>query len=200
MPETKPLTQLDREILQHYRTFFGQVHKLYTYQDLGPNRDGGLHVAEFPAGTPQSDWRYLTIGMSRWVMPTAPQPQHRIELLMYSCEHRPELADVLSNLATYPFNNQTHLGIGHTIVGNPEEGVVPGSPLTEILLTPVYFEPYGFSAWQISEETHIEVLWVTPIYPSEREYILRKGWRALVEGPFIEQEVQISDLFRDPVV
>lgn len=192
-------TERDREILDHYFVFFPGAVQIYSYHAVESFLDGPLHVVEIGPETEEEDWRYLTVGMSRKPMPAAAADEHRAELLLYSSEQRPELADALAGLASYPFEYETNLGVGHTIAGEAGQGIVPGSPLTEILLTPVYFEDAGFDTWQVSDGTHVQVLWVTPIHTSEREFILKHGWRALVEGPFIEQELDAADLFRGPV-
>jgi hypothetical protein len=120
--------------------------------------------------------------------------------MMYSAVRQEELANVLAKLASYPYVNSTFLAAGHTIAGKAGEGIVEGSPLTDFLFTPVYFEEDGFDMFQLSDKTHVEVLWATPIYVTERMFAKQHGWKTLVEGPFIEHEIQPGDLWRPAVV
>jgi hypothetical protein len=118
---------------------------------------------------------------------------------MYSRERRKELAEVVATLASYPFIQRTAFTVGDTIAGTPGDGVVDGSPLTEFILTYVYFEAEGIDTIEHDDGTHTQVLWATPLYHSERVFAKIHGWKELI-GLFLREETQPADLFRPAVV
>jgi hypothetical protein len=76
---------------------------------------------------------------------------------------------------------------------------VEGSPLTEILLGYPLFHPLDFEMIQHADGSHTHLLWVIPIYLSERAYIRENGYRAF-EELLGEKKADTSDLWRAPVV
>lgn len=188
------------EVLGRYAEFLGRPAEAWSYDDMpgaGPRR---IEVLAFAPSEPGDVWRYVTLGMSSLPMPGLAETTHRVELMLYAYEQHEQLPDVLAGLASYPFVTGAHLDAGHTIAGTPGEGVVPGSPLTEFLFTPLYFEDDRLRQFPLSDGTHVTLLWATPIYLTERRYALEHGWTRLVEGPFTEQEVEPGDLWRAAAV
>ncbi len=86
---------------------------------------------------------------------------------------------------------------GATIPG-PPGGLFPGSPLTDLLLAKPYFLDEDFDVVLHGDGSHTHILWVIPIYPSERLFAERYGDVALFDL-FMEYEVDSSDLSRPPV-
>src|SRR4051812_9422290 len=195
-------TTKDEEILEHYRRFIGPEGRKMLVEDLPDEAPNPLYVVKFPAPSEESDWVYATIGMSRKPMmfpgPGAGIPRYS-ELLLYSAESYDDLAEFLGNLAAYPFVQDTFFAPGHTVAGSPGVGVVKGSPLTEALLTIPYFEPREFEVILHADGTHTHMLWVTPIYRSERLYVREHGYMALLEL-FSDHSTEVDDLWRPPVV
>ena len=76
--------------------------------------------------------------------------------------------------------------------------MVPGSPLTDLFLTAPEGMPPSFDHVDLDDGTHVEMVWVVPVYPAERAVAVRDGWRAL-EQRFRERETDTADLRRAPV-
>ncbi|MBA3945145.1 MAG: suppressor of fused domain protein [Herpetosiphonaceae bacterium] len=190
----------DTELINHYTKFLGQRSCLFEFKQLDPPSPNPIIVLEFPPRAEGFDWVYVTVGAGRKPMPKTKDPKHRVEFLLYSRQCQAELAHVLAQIAAYPFVNNTLLAAGHTIAGTSHEGVIPGSPLTEFLITPVYFEAEDFDTIRHTDGTHTEVLWATPLYLSERMFVKERGWKVLVEELFIEHEVEPADLWRARVI
>lgn len=189
----------DRELVDHYVRFQGPYQRIFRFDEVPETTPNPIFVLEFAPAVEEYDWIYITAGMSRKPMPLG-LPDHHIELMMYAGQRQEELANVLAKLARYPFVNATRFVVGDTIAGMPGEGIVAGSPLTEFILTHVYFESEGFDTILHSDGSHTHVMWATPIYLSERMFVKQHGWRALVEEVFPEQEVQPADLWRPPAI
>ena len=193
------LGEWDRNLIRHYIHFQGNYHGLFKFADGDEKAPRPIYVLEFSPSSQEYDWLYITSGMSRKPMFMG-NDQHRVELIMYSRTQQIELTNTLAKLAMYPFVHETNFAAGHTIAGKPGDGIVTGSPLTDILLTPVYFEAEGFDYVPNVDGTHTHILWATPIYQSELSYIKQHGWRMLIEDLFTKHEVQPADLWRPPVI
>jgi len=187
----------DLEVLRHYLHFQGTYQSKYRFAFGEESAPAPIDILEYAPSSDEYDWLYISLGMSRRALPGMDE-RYRLELLMYSQEQKPELVQTLAKLTMYPFVHGTGFAPGDTIPG-AQEGVVPGSPLTDILLTPVYFEAEGFDHIAHQDGTHTHLLWATPIYPAELAYIRKFGWKRLVEDEFTEFEVQPADLFRPPL-
>ncbi len=122
---------------------------------------------------------------------------YRAEYMLYS-SREPAVSDVLANLAVQPFLVGEAYRDGTTIPG-PPDGLFPGSPLTDLLLAKPYFLDEDFEAVLHGDGSHAHILWVIPIYPSERLFAERHGDLALFDL-FMEHEVDSSDLRRPPVI
>jgi hypothetical protein len=103
----------------------------------------------------------------------------RFELVLLSNERHDALPDMLEALAAYPFVFNTFFTAGDVVAGSPDGGVIPGSPLTEILLTHPYFDKSDFETIQHEDGSHTHILWLMPIHMSERLYAREHGYRAL---------------------
>lgn len=187
------------ELVQHYTHFQGPVSNVLEFANGPQAAPRPILVLEFAPPSPEYDWLYITAGMGHKPVPQG-RWDHHIELLMYTRQQQEELATSLAQLAMYPYVHNSFFDVGHTIAGEAGAGVVTGSPLTDILLTYVYAEAEGFDTINHSDGTHTQILWATPIYPSERVYAKQRGWKNLIETVFIEQEVQPADLWRPPAV
>lgn len=195
----------DNQVLQHYIRFWGEPRRVLESTAPPQTPPGPIYVAEFFLGTQQEPyWAYATVGASRSPMcyPETVQGQKsdfRFELLIYSLEQDAELIGTLRALANYPFYYKTYIGIGHRIAGSEGAGVVEGSPLTDILFAPPLNEPREFASLHLDGNLHTDILWVTPIYQSERLYAQEHGWLKLIEL-FADKEIDSEDFQRAPVV
>lgn len=191
------------EIVNHYLDAFGQPNKIFQEDNIPEPAPNTIRVLEFAPPSPDYDWEYATVGASSRPMPAdqgqGPEAQHRIELLIYSRKRQPELADLLTKLAIYPFQLGTYFASGHTIAGTPGVAVVTGSSLTEILLIHPIFQEKEFEYIHHADGTHTQILFVVPIYLSERLYEKEHGRYSLI-GLFGENRTDTSDLQRTPVV
>jgi hypothetical protein len=157
---------------------------------------------EFAPTTPDQDWVYATLGASRTPLKDANTPkkdkrQRRIELFIYSNERNTELREILTRLAIYPFEHNTFFAPHHTVRG--EKSIVEGSPLTDVLFQLPYGEPNEFWIVRHNDSSHTHILWVIPIYRSEKELVNQRGWEAL-RDLFEQQNTDTSDFRRSPVI
>lgn len=193
----------DVSIIRHYVQFIGRASRFLKFNQL-PDAAQPLLVVEFPPPSDEEAWIYATVGASREPMPypadwTDAQPERRIELMAYLEQRNEELPSLLAGLAAYPFLKHTFLAPGHTMGAPADDGIVTGSPLTAALFTAPYFEERAFRMIQQPDGTFVHMLWVVPIYNSERLYARQHGDRALVQL-FHEHETNLPDLWREPVV
>jgi hypothetical protein len=121
----------------------------------------------------------------------------RTELFMFSPEEQGRnSAELLNDLAAYPFRTGTFLHWWHTLpLGRP---VVPGSPLDCLLFSFPPIEEKEFATFAV-EGHRIDLVWVMPISRSEFEYAKVRGVEAL-EELLEKSNVVSSDLWRQPVV
>jgi hypothetical protein len=131
--------------------------------------------------------------------PQQPDAQHhRIELFVTANGQHDDFVELLTLLAAYPIFYRTYLGLGQTIAGRADQGVVAGSPLTDLFLTAPAGMPPGFDHLDLDDGTHVLLVWVVPVYRSERMLAVEHGWRALEER-FMERRTDTNDLWRAPV-
>jgi hypothetical protein len=198
----KILDKLDKPIIDHYIRFWKKPDSIYSSglrQDLPP---GPISVAEFSPSSQDQDWTYATIGASRHPMPyptnwKAEKPERRVELFIYSNKKNEDLSELLIKLAKYPFYNKTFLDRTHTIPG--ESGIVKGSSMTDILLLRPYFEQEEFEIIHLNEFHHVRMLWIIPIYRSERKFI-QKHKIDVFEELLHQTEPNTSDFLRPPII
>jgi hypothetical protein len=197
------LPKREEEILRNYVRVLGIPTKSIAFHDLGPAPDP-IIVAEFAPPQEDYDWVYATIGVSRKPMPDIDKsvgevPYQRIELILYANEADSSLRDIMLKLALIPFVDSSSLAPGDTVVGIAEEGVVKGSPLTEMLITHAYSASQEFQVMHHSDGSHTDILWAIPIHVSERIYAKEHGYKAL-EKLFQADGTDTSDFWRSPVV
>jgi hypothetical protein len=197
-------SERDNELIAHYHKHLGLEVRSIRFGERPAPRPGSITVLEFAPPNPDFDWVYVTVGASRKPMPdpesSARHPTgRRFELIMLSDERQDALPDTLEALAAYPFVLNTLFTAGDIVRGSPGEGVLPGSPLTEILLTHPYFDKPEFETIQHKDGSHTHILWLIPIYISERLYAREHSSRTL-EVLFGQNDTDTSDMMRPPVV
>jgi len=121
-----------------------------------------------------------------------------MELFILCNQDNDELIDNLGSIAVYPFVMQTYFGEGHTVNGIEGHGIVTGSPLTDLIITRAdYSDTPDYITHTDGSHTHL--FWVVPIYHTEREYVVKNGWRNLQEL-FEQQQTDVLDFWRAAVV
>jgi hypothetical protein len=188
----------------------GSLHdKIFAhYQAIWPDRKGtsvhwtpehmatrlpDLHVAKFPPAQPGDHWVFATIGAWRGTEPLKTG-------LEFVAVARSEAAAVLTHLGQLAYYNagppENRLGVGHTLsIG---ESWVPGSPLDALLVSLPYLWGPKLEHCQVGDR-HIQVLWVIPIYETERVFGREQGLDAL-ERRFEQVALDYLDPFRGPVI
>jgi hypothetical protein len=187
------LSSSDHVILEHYENRWGKATQVYTISDPRvPAQANPLYVAEFTLPIDRLTI-YASIGMSRAPMISGnPQRDHRVEIFLGTFQPHPVLPKRIAMLAAYPHKGNKSIDNEHTIpLGEP---IVPNSQLTSVIFTPPYFDPPGFHHINMGSY-HIRILWVIPLYESEREFKIKDGWKSL-RKIFEEKHVAIGDLMR----
>lgn len=195
----------DSDVLSHYLRHGYELAEEHAIDDMPPGAPSPIKVVMLKSTEYQNDWLYATVGMGRTAMPTADgtsttdTPWDRVELAIPAREPTSDLVRLLRDLAAYPFYARRPIGLGHTIARSPDAGVVQGSPLTDVLLAPPYFQPPSFQLIQHSDGTRTRVLMIVPIYPEELQYARDRGWKWLEER-FREAQTSDTDWWRPSVV
>jgi hypothetical protein len=190
----------DSELLEYYIRLWGQPSERHPF--LHPDADSlqpcSVYVFADPADPPT--WIYATLGASHQPLPH-PDPHRDAYMELFIMTNHPyaELVESIGALALYPFVHRTFLGEGHTIHGRANEGIVAGSPLTDILIANAdYGEDLPMYVVHANGR-HTHLFWVTPIYASEREYAVTKGWQTLTAA-FDQHQTDVYDLWRLAVI
>src|SRR3954464_10725461 len=139
----------DLEIVDHYHNALGTEKRVVRFRDLPQPAPDSIVVMEFAPAQEGYDWVYTTVGVSMKPMPdpnaSAGHPSgHRMELILHSNRNHEGLVDLILAIAVYPFDHNTFFDPGDLIAGTPGQGVVEGSPLTDILVMHPYPYPPDF--------------------------------------------------------
>jgi hypothetical protein len=190
----------DRVIQEHYLRYLGQPERRFVIDDMPAPAPNPISILEIAPSSDGDCWAYATVGAIRIPMPTPEKlfgsRKERIELLILSDRQCDELQGILTSLIAYPFCKQTWLGVGHTIPG--PKGVTDDSPLTDILLTePQWLE--GLGVLHHSDDDHTRVLCVMPIYPSERDFKVERGYDAFLDL-LSNNDADVAGLARPPLI
>lgn len=190
----------DNELLMHYNCLWGEPHECHRFLHPAAELLQPLYVYIFADLVDPQTWIYATLGASRQPMThTKPSREARMELFIMSNQPDEELVQSIGALAIYPFVKNTFLGEGHTIRGDDTDGIVTGSPLTDILIARADFSEGRLDYVYHRDGSHTHLFWVTPVYRSERMYALEHGWRALIDQ-LEYQQVDIYNLWREAAV
>jgi hypothetical protein len=120
-----------------YEKYWGKSDQVYhEMPPLIPHID----VYQFPPNKTREWWVLASSGMSDLEMilpPNAPRALARAEIIMYVNEPKVEYMNIIRHFAHFPHDNETWLGIGHTIPnGIPAKPIFPGSLLNSIVFLP----------------------------------------------------------------
>jgi hypothetical protein len=182
-------------ILSHYRGFWGadNVEEVHWTPEHTASRLPDFHIAKVRPQQPDGMWIFATIGAWR---ATAAE-QHGLEFVAAA---RSASATVLRHLMMAAYYHagppENRLGVGHTVAVG--EGWVDGSPLDALLVSLPYLWGPKLEHCQLPYR-HIQVLWLIPIYETERAYARAHGADAL-EQRFEATAFDYLDPFRASVV
>jgi hypothetical protein len=192
----------DIKVVEHYYKYLGRETNALFFHNLPEVAPNPITVMEFAPPSNEYDWVYTTVGASRklaiYKTPTDTLTG-RVEFMIYTRKQYPDITKLLLKLAIYPFLQRTVFRVGDLVPGEQGSGVVEGSPLTEILLTYPYTEPPEFGILHNEDGSHVHILWIIPIYYSERLFAREHGYKEL-EKLFGRGDVDTSDLWRKAVV
>jgi hypothetical protein len=182
-------------ILSHYRGFWGadNVEEVHWTPEHTASRLPDFHIAKIR--TQQSDGMRIFATIGAWRATAA--EQHGLEFVAVA---RSESASVLRHLMMAAYYHagppENRLGVGHTVpIG---EGWVDGSPLDALLVSLPYLWGPKLEHCLLPDR-HIQVLWLIPIYETERAYRRAHGVDAL-EQRFEATSFDYLDPFRTSVV
>jgi hypothetical protein len=163
------------QILAHYRSVWPGRSITSIHWTPGPtaSRLPDLHLATVAPRNAKDSWVFATIGAWR----ATEHERHGLEFVAVSKDRSIDVMERLGMVAFYQAGpNENRLGVGHTLsIG---EAWVEGSPLHALLISLPY-------AWGpklehcLLVDRHIQVLWVLPIYESERTFARIDGLEAL---------------------
>jgi hypothetical protein len=188
-------TSVHDELLAHYRRVWPDrnVTSVHWTPEHMATRLPDLHIAKVEPAQPGEAWVFATIGAWRATEST----DHGLEFVAVA---RSEAAAVMTHLGQLAYYQagppENRLGVGHTLgIG---EGWIPGSPLDALLISLPYLWGPSLEHCQLKGR-HIQVLWVIPVYESERAFGREHGLDAL-EQRFEDLSLDYVDPFRKPVV
>jgi hypothetical protein len=189
-------------VLRHYTNHWGRYSNRFEAEQDFRGTLSALSVLEFSPKTADQDWAYTTLGMSSFQMPYPKEwvdkrTSNRLEIFIYSNSRNEELKVLLMALAEYPFKKSTFFAQGHTVPGI--QGIGGNLLMTDVLLLRPIGEPPEFEIIHTDALDHVQMLWIVPIYRSEREFIKKKGWESLL-NLFYKNKAETSNFFREPVV
>jgi hypothetical protein len=187
-----------REIQSHFARLWGEPRASREFGLPSPAPDKISVLAYRYQESPQ-EWAYATIGMSEKAL-THPSPEAdlHVELFVLAKKQDNRIAESLAGIAAYPFIHGTYFNEGHTVHGSPGHGIIDRSPLTDLVLTRADFGSVADFV-KHNDGTHTHLFWVVPIYPTEREFVVEKGW-ASMRRLFEEKSTDVLNLRRKAVI
>jgi hypothetical protein len=182
-------------ILSHYRGLWGadNVDEVHWTLEHTASRMPDFDIAKIRTNQPDGMRIFASVGAWR---ATAAE-QHGLEFVAVA---RSESASVLRHLTMAAYYHaglpENRLGVGHTVAIG--EGWVDGSPLDALFVSLPYLWGPKLEHCQLPDR-HVQVLWLIPIYETEREYTRARGVDAL-EQRFEETSFDYLDPFRPSVL
>ena len=143
----------------------------------------------------RSGWTYGSIGAWEVTADTG----HGYEFFLLAPRDDPQLARLISMIAHYhanPDDETFRLGHGHTIpIGEP----FLGGSCDHFLLSKPYTIGPEFEVCHVSDELHVQFLWMLPITKAERDFAGEHSLEEL-EQRFEAVGIEYLDPHRDSVV
>jgi hypothetical protein len=191
------LRDLFRARESHYTKFFGPFSEpvMHSTDVKIPHID----IYQFRPTDERPFWTLITGGMSNLRQPAVPDGvPPRAEILLYASEPVGWMFNVLKGLAEMPFDDNTFLHWGHSVVNGMPMTAKP-SLLTNFFFLAPCFESEDFDSLVIEGE-EVSILWMVPITDAERDYKLEHGSNALRELFAEHQLPQVIDESRESLI
>ena len=202
-------TTYSREIRAHVERLLGPVeHVVRTRRARGPQAlPASLELLVVAPTDERPCLSVVTSGMSAQPMRTPREAREwrRAELMINLPEDWP-LDDEeqggwplrwLEQLARFPHENRTWLGLGHSLPnGEPPQPLAPGTAQCVLLLVPPYIAGPEFARLELGGRERIHFWSVMPIYAEEFELASSAGPQALAERFEQAELVDLVDLER----
>ena len=201
-----PSSSFSAQILAHVERVLGPV--VHVWHGRG-SRFVRLHMLLVEPTDERPCFSIVTSGMSDVEMrtPKAAREWRRAELMLNLPEEWPIDEDDgawplkwLETLATFPHENRTWIGLGHTLPnGDPPEPLAEDTALCALLVTPPYIAGPEFARLEVARHERIYFHGVMPIYREELELVESEG-APVLDARFVAADiVDIVDLARENV-
>ena len=181
----------------HLRAFFSGHPQETRALRRGPieSRLHNFHVDVFQPGPRQPGaWTFITCGAASVLISGA----YRLEFLLIGLRDDHRWLELTTMLAYYHAGPELQrFGLGHTLpIGEP---IVSGATCDALLFSLPY--PFGpdLERCELSDGTHLQVLWALPITSSERAFKNEHGLEEL-EARFEKAGLEYWDMARRSVV
>ncbi|HET8549584.1 MAG TPA: suppressor of fused domain protein [Bryobacteraceae bacterium] len=167
-----------------YRRMFGEVHRVSDEAfPLIPHIEVHSYLRCAEDGT--TVCTLVTSGMSdlEMAVPAGVIAPRRAELIFYCSEPREKYVETLRLLAHFPHDQDTWIGIGHTILNGDPPAPFWGSSVldTVLLLPPIVTRDAILGDELILDCEPVEFLWVVPLTTPECRLKLAHGENAILD-------------------
>jgi hypothetical protein len=167
-----------------YQEFFGLSDQVsHELIPLIPHIDIWIHPPGFRG---RNFFTLVTSGMSDMPMnleSQVPKSYARRELIIYTADNQGAYISLLRNIARFPFEYSTWVGVGHTIPnGSPPAPIFQDSELVSVILFPAMLDPeQTLPRKVVLNGDPVEFLWLVPLTQTELDFKLEHGIEALAE-------------------
>jgi Suppressor of fused protein (SUFU) len=187
-----PCDDVCEAVEEHVRRFFhGQRVEAFTWS-VGPILSANPHfrALRVAPAEPGGLWQYVSVG--GWA--ASGGVGRGLEFLISSPAETPRAVELLATTVYY--NRTARLGLGHTVpIGQPW---LPGSACDHLMVSLPYPQGPDLQSCHVGD-LHVDLLWLLPITPAERDFKIEHGQEAL-EARFDEARLQYWDIGRGSVV
>ena len=167
-----------------YQEFFGPSD-LVSHESIPliPHIDIWIHPPGFRG---RNFFTLVTNGMSDIPMnleSEVTKSYSRRELIIYTADHQAAYVSLLRNIARFPFEYSTWVGVGHTIPnGNPPAPMFKDSELVSVIFFPAMLDlEQTLPQRVVLNGDPVEFLWLVPLTQTELDFKLEHGIEALAE-------------------
>ncbi|MFE9207577.1 suppressor of fused domain protein [Micromonospora sp. NPDC007230] len=184
-------------LINHFESRLGRMLGGMTFAD----EPSGLQVAAYRNGVLRDATSYTTVGLSATPIRSRMDGRElRMELL--AVEHTRQDGRFGPLPSVLDFVAQRTIGTGNALLRG--DVIELGRPLAEdsVMVSvyaalPVYFDS-EFKSVLVEDGSHVAVVWLVPVGPSETEFVRNRGWDAF-EKELLTQDPDLLDLGRDEI-
>ena len=166
LPRVRRPQTVHESIRAHYDKIWGRDRIEEVHWTPGPmsSRLPNFHIAKVPPLDDDGMWTYATIGA--WE--ATPDQDHGLEFVAVDRSGGSRIMENLTMVAFYHAGSvENRLGVGHTVPKG--EPWVEGSPMEYALVALPHLWGRDLEHCNAGD-THVQVLWVLPIYEIERDF------------------------------